>query len=183
MGERSIPEGLYEELRRLAGQHLRRERVGHTLQPTALVHEAWMRLAASTQLSADNGRARFLAAASVTIRRVLVDHARSRSTAKRGGRWARVEVELPETGSLDPVDLLALDEALAELAALHPRQARVVELRFFGGLSGDEAAELIDVSPRTVDADWRVARAWLAARLGGEDDADQRPPAPNPGEP
>lgn len=177
-GDATIPEGLYAELRRLAGQHLRRERSGHTLQPTALAHEAWMRLAGSQNLDrpADD-RARFLAAASVTIRRVLVDHARSRATAKRGGRWARVEVELPQASPVDPIDLLALDEALAELTALHPRQAQVVELRFFGGLSGDETAELLGVSPRTVDGDWRVARAWLATRLSAAITTPRQPPA------
>lgn len=168
-----LPKGLYQELRRLAAQHLRRERAGHTLQPTALAHEAWLRLSCSPQLTGrlepPDGRARFLAAAAVTIRRVLVDHARSRATAKRGGRWVRVEVEPAVQPPGAPLDMLALDEALSELAALHPRQGRVVELRFFGGLSGDETARLIGVSPRTVDGDWRVARAWLAARLGDDE--------------
>ncbi|MFT7463298.1 MAG: RNA polymerase sigma-70 factor (ECF subfamily) [Pseudohongiellaceae bacterium] len=157
---------LYDELRRLAAQHLRRERAAHTLQPTALAHEAWLRLSHTSNPEQRQGRAAFLAAAAVTIRRILVDHARSRGAAKRGGHWARVDVELTDTSPAEPVDMLWLDEALLALAALHPRQAQVVELRFFGGLSGDETAAALDVSPRTVDGDWRVARAWLAARLG-----------------
>ena len=158
---------LYDDLRRLAERHLVQERRGHTLQPTALAHEAWLRLR-SQRAGLPSDRAAFCAAASSAIRRVLVDHARARASAKRGGGVLRVDVDAPAGEGPHAVELIALDEALAGLAAVHPRQARVVELRFFGGLGGDEAALVLGVSPRTVDDDWRVARAWLAARLATE---------------
>ncbi len=155
---------VYDDLRDLAARHLSRERAGHTLQPTALAHEAWLRMSVQ-RAGPPPERSAFLAAASTTIRRVLVDHARARGAAKRGGDAQRVEAELVTEDGARAVDLMALDDALGELATLQPRQARVVELRFFGGLGGDEVAEVLGVSPRTVDNDWRVARAWLAARL------------------
>ena len=158
-----LPE-VYDCLRGLAAAWFRAERPEHTLQPTALVHEAYMRLSA-TERSIDD-RTRFGAAAAVAMRRVLVDHARARRAVKRGGGWSRVDLELVDgSGNLRGVGILELDEALDALAAEHERCARVVELRFFGGLTGEQAAQLLDVSPRTVDVDWRFARAWLLERL------------------
>jgi RNA polymerase sigma-70 factor (ECF subfamily) len=156
----------YDDLRRLAASHLRRERQGHTLQPTALAHEAYVRLAGQ-QRPLGHDRAYFLSAASAVIQRILVDHARARRAAKRGGSWTRVtlsDLVDDERG----VDLLALDESLVLLSRLAPRQARTVQLRFFGGLSTEEIAGVLGVSPRTVANDWRVARAWLRARLHTE---------------
>ncbi len=169
-------DALYDDLLRLAASHLARERVGHTLQPTALAHEAWVRLHGQ-RAGVPGDRATFLAAASSTIRRVLVDHARAHAAAKRGGDALRVEVDMPIADGLPPVELMSLDEALSALASVHERQARVVELRFFGGLQGEEVAEVLGVSARTVDNDWRVARAWLAARLH---DGPRSPSASSP---
>ena len=157
---------LYDELRRLAAAELRRERPGHTLQATALVHEAFLRLSRSDGLQGlDPPRVKALAAS--TIRRVLVDHARARLSDKRGGGAARIT--LGDTCQLTAgreVHFLALEEALEKLAGLDPRQHRVVELRFFGGLSIDEAAGELGVSARTVNEEWRTARAWLRRELG-----------------
>ena len=158
-----LPE-VYDCLRRLAAAWFRAERPGHTLQPTALVHEAYMRLSAADRSIDD--RTRFGAAAAVAMRRVLVDHARARNAAKRGGGWSRVDLALIDAGGqARDVGILELDDAIAELAKEHDRCARVVELRFFGGLSGDQTARILDVSPRTIDVDWRFARAWLLERL------------------
>ena len=158
---------VYAELRQLAAVHLGRERPGHTLQPTALVHEAYLKLAGGLD-DRPRSRAQFLALAAHAVRQVLVDHARARGARKRGGDVARVTLMdgMAETGGV-PVDLLDLDAALGRLADLSPRQARVVELRFFGGLTDDEAADVLDVSARTVRNDWTVARAWLWRELGG----------------
>lgn len=171
-GERSdadrLLELIYGELRQLAGAQLVRERAGHTLQPTALVHEAWLRLI-DQQRVAWQGRGHFLGIAAQAMRRILVDHARGKRRAKRGGAWRRVQLEegaLTEAG--DGLDLLALEDALERLAQLSERQARVVELRFFGGLSSEESAELLGVTRRTVERDWRFARAWLYEELAGE---------------
>ena len=168
---------VYDELRSMAEQHLRRERPYHTLQRTALVHEAFLRLV--DQRDVDwRSRAQFFGLASQMMRRVLVDYARRRSAAKRGQR-ASVDLEqlleagdtgLVEPGALamatDPtVDLEAIDQALTRLTALDPRQGRLVELRFFGGLSLEESAEVLGVSPATVKRDWAVARAWLQREL------------------
>lgn len=158
---------LYQELRALAGRHLRREHAGHTLQPTALAHEAYLRLFEQKE-SAIQGRTHFLSVASVMIRRILVDHARKRKAIKRGGNIERARldyVSLAEFGS-EPIDVLDLDAALVELARLNPRQSRMVELRFFSGLSIEETARALDVSEGTVKNDWRIARAWLRVRLG-----------------
>ncbi len=157
---------VYDELRALAESYLRRERSDHTLQATALVHEAYVRLIDQRDVEWRN-RAHFFAVAAQAIRRILVDHARTHKRAKRGGGYQRVQLDadvaaLPETD----IDLLALDEALRRLADLHARQAQIVELRFFGGLSLKEVAEYIGVSPRTVDGDWSMARAWLRRELG-----------------
>jgi RNA polymerase sigma factor (TIGR02999 family) len=155
---------VYEELRALAESYLQRERPDHTLQATALVHEAYMRLVKQEEVEWQS-RAHFFAVAAQAIRRILVDHARGHLSAKRGGDRKRVRLDqdlaLPEPD----LDLLALDEALEELARLHERQARIVELRFFGGLSLKEVAEYLGLSSRTIDGDWYMARAWLRSKL------------------
>ncbi len=156
------------ELRALAARILRRERAGHTLQPTALVNEAYLRLVDAEAVSAA-GRTQFLGIAGRAIRQILVDHARGRGADKRGGDRERVTlVDEPAATARGEVDLLALEEALQRLAKLNERRARVVELRVFGGLSVDEAAVILGVSPRTVDVDWRIARAWLRSQLEPE---------------
>jgi RNA polymerase sigma factor (TIGR02999 family) len=158
---------VYDELRAIAAAQMRGERRDHTLQPTALVHEAFLRLSEQRRRHWKERR-QFFAVASRLMRQVLVDHARAHRAAKRGGDVTRVEVT-----SLDALaapsevfDVLALDEALTRLAALQPRLARVVELRFFGGLEVEETAELLGCSPRTVKRDWSLARAWLIRELG-----------------
>lgn len=156
---------VYDELRRVAASALRRERVGHTLQPTALVHEVFLRLA-DTPDTPWESRAHFVAIAARVMRRVLVDHARRRNALKRGTGEIRVpldDVDVP-AATLD-VDLVSLDQALARLATFDERQARIVELRFFGGLSVPETAVLIGASERTVKRDWQIARAWLTREL------------------
>jgi RNA polymerase sigma-70 factor (ECF subfamily) len=159
---------VYRELRRRAAGYLRRERRDHTLQATALVHEAWMRLAAGDRV-AWQGRAHFFAVASRAMRRILVDHARERHAAKRPAPALRVALE-EETASTDPRDcgLLDLDQALDELADLDPRQAQIVEMRYFGGLSLEEAAEVLGLSVSTLKHDWTLAKAWLYRRITGE---------------
>jgi len=158
---------VYEELRRLAAAHLRDERVGHTLQPTALANEVYLRLVDQTQVHW-RGRAQFLAIAARAMRQILVDHARRRGAAKRGGGQARVTLSDTAATFGQPVlDLLALDEALTALEAMHDRKARVVELRFFAGLTTKEASEALAVSETTVEDDWALARAWLRRRLAG----------------
>ncbi len=155
---------LVHQLRNIAEHHLRDQRVGHTLQPTALVNEAWLRLRRQ-QGDLWEGRKAFFAVASRAMRSVLVDHARARSAAKRS---AGNRVQLSETlVALEtaPVDVLALDEALTELARVDVELERIVDLLFFGGLSTEEAAEVLSCSPRTVQRGWRTARAWLSARL------------------
>jgi RNA polymerase sigma factor (TIGR02999 family) len=154
---------LYDELRRLAARHMRRERPGHTLQPTALVHEVYMRLAEQAPAPWQS-RAHFFGIAAESMRRVLVEHARRRNTAKRGGgREAPGALQLPSAGRA--VDVLALDDALTRLARIDPDRSRIVELRFFGGLTVEEAAEVLAVSPATVTRRWRLAKAWLYQRL------------------
>jgi RNA polymerase sigma factor (TIGR02999 family) len=168
---------VYDELRALADSYMRRERAGHTLQPTALVHEAFLRLLRLPPGSVQN-RVHFFALAAQAMRRVLADHARRHRAAKRGGSAVRVPLELVDGtpgaapalgGSAGPSDVAAddLDSALEDLAKLDERQARVVELRFFGGLSIEETAEVLAVSPATVKRDWLVARAWLHRELRG----------------
>lgn len=157
---------LYNELRRLAEAAMRRERPDHTLQPTALVHETYVRLA--DDAGRFENRAHFFGVAASAMRRVLVDHARARRAQKRGG--GETPLVLEDLDSLPgapagSVDLVALDDALSQLAALDSRQAQVVELRFFGGLSVEEAAALMDLSPRTVKREWQMARAWLRREL------------------
>jgi len=157
-------EVVYAELRNLAASALRRERAGHTLQPTALVHEAWLRLVGRTDDHWDC-RARFLGTAALAMRRVLVDHARARLRDKRGGGLEREPLDSRIAAGhddLERLDVLALDQGLEELARLSPRAARVVELRFFAGLTEEEAAGVLGVSQPTVARDWRAARAWLS---------------------
>jgi RNA polymerase sigma-70 factor (ECF subfamily) len=156
---------VYQELRRRAAAHLRRERVSHTLQPTALVNEAYIRLVNQSHTPWQN-RAQFFGIASMMMRRVLVDRARGRKMIKRSGRWARVTLD-DALVQLQPrdVDVLDLDAALTELAALDPRKSQVAELRFFGGLSLQEAAQALGISPATVEREWQAGRAWLYKRL------------------
>jgi len=152
---------VYDELRRLASNFFRRERVNHTLQPTALVHEAYLHLVGQSEVRWQN-RAHFFGAAAQLMRHILVDHARSHNAAKRGGGEIRVTLneELAATGQRE-VDLIALDAALDELAALDQQQCRIVEMRFFGGLSIEETAEVLSISPATVKREWSTAKAWL----------------------
>ena len=152
---------LYPELRRLAAYYMRREEPGHTLQATALVHEAYLRLVANPSDSWQN-RAHFFATAAQVMRRILVDQARARKAEKRGGEMQPLALDeaLASAGEKAP-DLVALDDALSTLTKINPRQSRVVELRFFAGLSVEEIAEVLGVSEVTVKRDWSVARAWL----------------------
>ena len=156
---------ILHELHRRAQGYLRRERQGHTLQPTALVNEVYLRLVEQGS-STWNDRAHFFAVAAQLMRRILVDHARAHRAEKRGGQVERVQLdEAREVGLGEDLDLLALDDALHDLARLDARQARVVELRFFAGLNIEEAAEVLGISTATVTRDWRYARAWLVRQL------------------
>ena len=156
---------VYEELRALAQRYMAQERPGHTLQATALVHEAYMRLVDQSRIDW-KGRAHFFAMAAETIRRILVDHARKRCARKRGGGAPSIRLtESAEAPEADGIEVLAIDEALDELGKLNDRQRKVVELRYFGGLTLDEAAHVLEVSRQTVKADWYMARAWLRERL------------------
>ena len=159
---------VYEELRRLASRYLNRERPDHTLQPTALVHEAYLRLVDQTQVTWQN-RAHFIGVAAQMMRRILVDHARLHKVEKRGGH--RRKLSLDEAVSFEErrdVDLIALDDALADLGRLDPQQCRIVELRFFAGLTLDETAEVIGISRSTVKREWVMAKAWLYDQLSKE---------------
>jgi RNA polymerase sigma-70 factor, ECF subfamily len=160
---------VYEELKRLARHHMRRERPDHTLQTTALVHEAYLKLVRQEGVNWQ-GRAHFLGVASQLMRRILIDHARGQLRAKRGAGKALVPIS--EELAFSPEqseDLLRLDDALKRLSTIDPRQGRIVELRFFGGLSVDETSEFLGVSPKTVKRDWAVAKAWLHAELRNSD--------------
>ena len=157
---------VYDELRGLARSYFARQSPGHTLQPTALVHEAWVKLAGHD--GAWTGRAHFFAVAARAMRQVLMNHARDRNAAKRGGGCDRItldEAVTPVAGAGREVDLLALDEALERLSHRSERQARVIELRFFGGLTIPEAAHVLGVGTTTVEDDWHFAKAWLAREL------------------
>lgn len=158
---------VYQELRRLAGHYVRGERADLTLQPTALVHEAYVRLLREANTSWQN-RAHFCAIAANAMRQILVEQARAHKALKRGGDHLRVTLvdDAVAAARQDP-DVEALDEALAALALLEPRQARLVELRYFGGLTIEEAADALGVAPATAKRDWAVARAWLKRRLQG----------------
>jgi len=156
---------VYDELHRQAARYLRREHPGHTLQTTALIHEAYLRLIKQQNIEWQN-RAHFYAIAARLMRQILVDHARRRQATKRGG--SDIKVPLEEAIVLSSgrnVDLVALDEALTRLAAIDPQQSRIVELRYFSGLSVEETAEVLGVSSRTVKRDWNVAKAWLRQQI------------------
>jgi RNA polymerase sigma factor (TIGR02999 family) len=170
---------VYDELHRLAGHYLRNERPGHTLQPTALVHEAYLRLSGLRQMPLNN-RTHFYGASAEVMRRVLVDYARRKGAVKRqSDAAAEVPVAMLDTPIDLRLDLVALDRALEELAAFAPDKAKVVELRYFGGLSTDEIAEFLQVSPVTIKRHWRFARAWLLGRLtGATSDPQSKPLAP-----
>ena len=160
-------EVVYGELRRMAARHLRNERRDHTLQPSALVHEAYLRLLGRLDVAWEN-RAHFFTTAAGTMRRILIDYARARRAQKRDGALHRVDVEDEPSAFAVDADadrLLVVDDALTRLAAWDRRQARVVELRFFGGLTIDETAEVLRISPKTVKRDWSMARAWLQTQL------------------
>lgn len=155
---------VYDELRALASVYLRQERANHTLEPTAVVNEAFLRLV--DQRKTDwKSRAHFIAVGASMIRRVLIDHARATNAAKRGGSWARVTLDRPLVEGVDHVEMIALDDAMKKLEAVDERQAQVVELRFFGGLGAKEVAHVLGVSQRTVESDWAMAKAWLRREL------------------
>ena len=158
---------VYEHLRRIAGAQLRREIPGHSLQPTALVHEAYLRLVDQRQVHWRN-RAQFFGVAASVMRRILVDHARARLAEKRGGGLERVTLHDDEAAAVQSppgIDVLALHESLSRMAAFNPRQERIVELRYFGGLTIEEAAEVIGISEATLVREWTIAKAWLRADL------------------
>lgn len=160
---------IYPELRRIAGRQLRRERTDHTLQPTALVHEVFLQLVDQRHATWEN-RAQFFAVAAQLMRRILVDHARSRHALKRGGPITKVALDVRAVDVAgDPIaaEVLAVDQALERLAEQDPDQARIVELRFFGGLSVEETAKVMERSARTVKREWRLAKAWLFRELQG----------------
>jgi RNA polymerase sigma factor (TIGR02999 family) len=168
-GDRAIldqlTELIYPELRRLAARRFQAERTGHTLQPTALVNEAYLRLVAHDGQTWES-RAHFFGAAAEIMRRILIDHARGCRAEKRGGGRGSLPLdEAMVVADAPSIDLLALDAALTDLAKLSHRQARIVELRYFAGLSVPETAEVLGLNPRTIDRDWATARAWLRRRL------------------
>lgn len=160
---------VYDELRAIAARHMGQERAGHTLDSTALVNEAWLRLVDQTRVRWA-GRTHFLAVAATAMRRVLVDHARARGRLKRGGDRARLPLnEAIDVAQTHEPDLLALDEALRHLATVYPDHARLVELRYFAGMATGDAAELLGVSERTAERWWRFAKAWLYTNLSEAD--------------
>lgn len=176
-GNREAPARLmplvYDELRRLADHYLRRERPDHTLQPTALVHEAYLKLIDQTRVDWQN-RAHFFGVAAQLMRRILVDHARRHQAEKRGGFRQKLTLdEAVDYSQTRDVDLVKLDDALTALAKFDARQSRIVELRFFGGLTIEETAEALGISPATVKVDWSMAKAWLRREIGGGVDADE----------
>lgn len=160
---------IYDELRRLAGNYLRRERSEHTLQPTALVHEAYLKLIDQRQVKWQN-RAHFFGIAANIMRRILVDYARQHKAGKRGGNEENLSLddEIIVASTEKSAELLALDEALENLAKVDPQKSRIVELRYFGGLSVEETAEVLGVSEITVKRHWRMAKAWLYGQLSNE---------------
>ena len=156
---------VYDELHRLAGRHLRHERPGHTLQTTALVHEAYLKMVDQKNMTWQN-RVQFFAASAQVMRHILVDHARSRRALKRGGENLRLSLDEAKVSSEEKnADLLSLNEALNSLAAIDPQQSRVVELRIFGGLTVEETAEALGISTRTVKREWSMAKAWLHRQI------------------
>ena len=160
-----LVEVVYGELRALAGAYFRGQRAAHTLQPTALVHEAFLKVAAKKQTDYKD-RAHFFAVCAITMRSILADHARRRRALKRGGDLQRVGLgEIGASTADQDHSLLALDEALTALASRSPRQARIVECRFFAGMTVEEVTQVLDLSRSTVEEEWRMARAWLAVQL------------------
>ena len=158
---------VYDELRRLAALYLLRERHDHTLQPTALVHEAYLRLVDQRQVNWRN-RAQFVGLAAVMMRRILVNYARDRAAGKRGGDMQKVPLsDADEPGRPEDVDVIVLHDALDQLSAIDPRKSRIVELKFFGGLTTNEIAEILQLSPATIERDWSFARAWLYDAISG----------------
>ncbi len=156
---------IYDELKRIAANYLRRERSDHTLQPTALVNEAYMKMIDITQVSWQN-KAHFVGVAANQMRRILVDHARNHNARKRGGEFHIMTLnEEIDKADEQSAELIALDDALTELAKLDPIKAKIVELRYFGGLSTDETAEVLNVAPITVKRHWKMAKAWLYGEL------------------
>ena len=166
-------ESVYEEIREMAANALRRERSGHTLQATALVHEAYLKLVDQTRVDW-KGATHFKAVAAKAMSRVLIDHARRKNREKRGGNWRKVTLHdafaLAKTNDLD---MICLHEALEKMRKLDKRQHQVVELRLFGGLTGDEAAKILHVSSRTVDRDWKMGQVWLRRELNEGASADE----------
>lgn len=159
---------VYDELRRQAARYLRREQVGHTLQTTALIHEAYVRLVDQRNVQWQN-RAHFFGIAAQMMRRILVDHARTKKRAKRGGSNIKVSLaDATVAAKGQDLDVVALDEALNRLAKIDEQQSRVVELRFFSGLTVEETAEVMGISPATVKRDWSMAKAWLHRELSGD---------------
>jgi len=160
---------VYDELRRMAGRYMRRETQGHTLQTSALVNEAYLKLVDQKSVKWQN-RAHFFGVASQLMRRILVDHARTRSRAKRGGKARMVSLAEQAVLSRESSEVIALDEALKQLAEMDPRKSQIVEMKFFGGLTTEEAAEVLNITSRTVEREWRKARAWLnRALINGAD--------------
>ena len=165
--ESRLVEAVYPELRRIAGRYMKGERPGHSMQATALVNEAYLQLAGQMEKDWQN-RSHFFAVAAQLMRRILVDYARQKKAAKRDGGRQRVELTEPLAITRDRLDeIIIIDEALTRLAEWDPRQCRVVEMRFFGGLTEDEVAEVLGVAPRTVKRDWNLAKAWLHGELNG----------------
>jgi len=161
---------VYPELRRIARRHMARCQAGHTLESAALANEAYLKLVRAGGVHCES-RVHFLALCSQIIRRILVDHARNRGYAKRGGGTVQIPLdEAVVAAKARQVDVLALDEALASLSEFDPRKGRVVELRYFGGLSVEETAEVMEISPETAKRDWKMAKAWLFGELTGKRD-------------
>ncbi len=159
---------VYSELRKLAASKLAAEPAGQTLQATALVHEAYLRLTKNTDQQGWNSRGHFFGAASTAMRRILIEQARRKKSLRGGGEFNRVSInEIEQTFNASPAELLTLNEALTILAETHPRKAKLVELRFFAGLTNREAAEVLEISTSTADQDWRYARAWLKVKMDG----------------
>lgn len=160
---------VYDQLRALAASYFARQPVGHTLQPTALVHEAYLKLAGGQNAQWES-RAHFFAVAARAMRQILMNHARDKAAAKRGGGWHKItldEAVTPPGSASREIDLIALDDALEKLAGLSERQARIIELRYFGGLTIDETAHVLGLGTTTVEDDWHLAKAWLRRELKG----------------
>lgn len=160
---------VYDQLRALAASYFSRQPVGHTLQPTALVHEAYLKLAGGENAQWES-RAHFFAVAARAMRQILMNHARDKAAAKRGGGWHKItldEAVTPPGSASREIDLIALDEALDKLGGLSERQARIIELRYFGGLTIDETAHVLGLGTTTVEDDWHLAKAWLRRELKG----------------